>query len=109
MTSPGQSDSSEEPCGNSNCSDLVGDSNGIKCDFCKHWFHLTCTKLDEKSYKFLSKTKFDSIIWKCDTCPSLDRILNDQHAHKFAEFEKTITEKIDKIETNISKKINLAY
>ena len=104
------SDSSGQLCGNPSCSNLVGnDSSGVQCDFCKHWFHLSCTELDDASYKFLSETEFDSIVWKCDSCPSLMDILKNNIPFSMSEFEKLISNKIDSIETNIAKKINLAY
>lgn len=98
-----------QPCGNPNCSTSVGDESGIQCDFCNRWFHLSCTELDEVSYKFLSETKFDSIIWKCSSCPSLKNLVNGNISVYMSEFEKLISGKIDSIETNIAKKINLAY
>ena len=106
---PGTSGTSGTRCGNSRCRALVGNVNAIRCDFCKLWYHLSCTELDEESYRFLSNTNFTSIVWKCATCPSLEHILENDVACKLSKFEQSITRKIDCIETNISKKINLAY
>ena len=102
------SDGNGKPCGKSNCSKLVS-VQGIQCDFCKLWFHLSCTELNEKAYNFLSETKFKSIIWKCASCPSLKSILKNDISLKLSEFQESFSKKIDNIETNIAKKINLAY
>ena len=103
-------DTSAQPCGNSTCSTLVvGNAKGIQCDFCKLWFHLSCTELDENSYQFLSETRFTSIVWKCASCPSLEDILTNEIPCQLSQFQKSIANKIEHIETNIAKKINLAY
>ncbi len=102
-------DKIEEMCGDPNCNKVVADSaDCVLCDFCKKWFHLAYTKLDRNSFKFLSKTSH-SIFWKCSHCLPLENLLQNNITSMFSDFEKTITSKIDKIETNISKKINLAY
>ena len=94
-------------CGEPKCSKIVpeiGDS--IFCDFCNKWFHLSCTEVEKDTFQFLTNAH-PSIFWKCSICPPIEEILNVHQ--NFKNFEKTLTTKIDKIETNISKKINLAY
>lgn len=94
-------------CGEPKCSKIVPESgDSIFCDFCNKWFHLSCTEVDKDTFQFLTNTS-QSIFWKCSICPSVEEILNMHH--NFKNFEKNLTTKIDKIETNISKKINLAY
>ena len=92
------------------CSENVGDNGkAVCCDFCKKWYHLPCTDLDQKAYNLLSNTKYSSIIWKCAKCPSLESLLKVESISNLNSLEKLINDRLDNIETNISKKINLAY
>ena len=98
-------DKIEEICGDPNCSKVVADNvDCVLCDFCKKWFHLACTKLDHKSFKFLSNSSH-SIFWKCSHCLPLENLLQNNITSMFNDFAKTITSKIVKIETNITKKL----
>lgn len=103
---------SKEPiflCGDPKCSKSVPENgDSLFCDFCQKWYHFSCTDVDKDSFNFLSKTT-QSIFWKCSFCPSLDKIVNVNLASNFSKFEQILNNRLEKIETNISKKINLAY
>ena len=99
------------PCGEPTCCKAVPeDGDSLFCDFCKKWFHLTCTEVDKESFQFLSQTTHQ-IFWKCTVCPSLDEILSVDNKIDRLErrLENLFNNRLDKIETNISKKINTAY
>ena len=92
------------------CSVKVNDDDkALFCNFCEQWHCLSHTELDDNAYNLLSETTFDSILWKCSLCPSLELTLLANLTEKLSNFEEKINERMDKIETNVSKKINLAY
>ena len=46
---------------------LSKNGNGICCNFCEHWYCLTCSKLKRMVYQ-ASKDSTDSLMWFCLSC-----------------------------------------
>ena len=107
---PTKNKASGDPCGHQSCTEVVyDDSEAVSCDFCKCWYHISCCEVDKVSYEFLTNTSFH-IYWKCANCPDFDKIMEQRDVgEKVTGLEKIMENRLEKIETNISKKINLAY
>ena len=83
------------------CKEPVSDDvQAVFCDFGNKWHHLSCTELDQVTYDFLSNTSYQSIVWKCAHCPSLDVIMHNDMEIKLSNFAKEIHNRIDTIYRN---------
>lgn len=42
--------------------------SAVGCDFCKGWYHLSCTDASKALFAELVKSKDDAVTWKCLSC-----------------------------------------
>jgi hypothetical protein len=80
-------------CGN--CTKVVSDQcKGVMCQICCHWYHNTCQNLSDEQYEALNDYK-DTFHWFCESC--------SVGCDKIFLLIKTLQNKIDKLEIEVSK------
>ena len=92
------------------CSNTVDDQgDGIDCDRCNGWVHLTCSKVTQKEYKWLSDNPTDAFKHFCKLCEeelkgTKDNATAQQNAkiEHLTEIVKTVTDQ-NKIITDQNK------
>ena len=91
-------------CGNLKCnSKFKHGEKSISCDFCSKWFHTECTELDALAYNFLSKTKYKSILWKCENCLSISAGTENFLKNQIDEVKKDVLELKNSFKENFTK------
>lgn len=86
----------------------------LQCEgICKYWFHAKCVGFTSKEYNMILQLG-SRVIWCCNECKTGTYIPEE---HKFlqvvketyAEMEKSLTDKLDKIENNLVTNLKRSY
>lgn len=99
-------------CGHPNCKDEVSDDqDAINCQLCLLWFHLSCTKLDGKTYEVLKNCSSSGLYWFCTVCQlkvdqnlKISNTINSKSAEIKSEIEN-LKVSIESDLKNIEKKL----
>ena len=71
--------------------------NGVCCNFCEHWYCLTCSKLKKVVYQALKESP-DSLMWFCISC-----ITTFPGVKKMMVKVTSLEEKYDKLDERVTK------
>ena len=97
------------------CDERIVIDDPVNCIRCNLSFHVQCCMSDEVHQLLCvileNKISSGSIGYECQKCSQCTQNIATQEyvASKLSNFEITIQKKIDNIENNIAKKMNLAY
>lgn len=74
---------------------IQNEKSSIGCDICDNWHHQDCIKMDDKTFKYLSKSTSP---WFCDKCLTSN--------FTFKSLEKSMVEEFTKIADNLADSLN---